>query len=130
MIHTIFIDNKGNELAKNVNTKYEIIKYKNGYLMVKNNDKYLVYDKDGKIVSNEYKNIIMENRFYITIDKDNVVGVFKYDSKNDLTRTLGEVIKLDSDDYAKELSYVVKDSILKITYSHDGSTTSVEINIG
>ena len=72
----------------------------------------------------------MENRFYITIDKDNVVGVFKYDSKNDLTRTLGEVIKLDSDDYAKELSYVVKDSILKITYSHDGSTTSVEINIG
>ena len=123
-------DNKGNELAKNVNTKYEIVKYKNGYLMVKNNDKYLIYDKDGKIISDEYKNIIMENRFYITIDKDNVVGVFKYDSKNDLTRTLGEVIKLDSDDYAKELSYVVKDSILKITYSHDGSTTSVEINIG
>lgn len=123
-------DNKGNELAKNVNTKYEIVKYKNGYLMVKNNDKYLIYDKDGKIVSDEYKNIIMENKFYITIDEDNIVGIFKYDSKNDLTRTLGEVIKLDSDDYAKELSYVVKDNILKITYSHDGSTTSVEINIG
>lgn len=123
-------DNKGNELTKNVTTKYEIVKYKDGYLMVKNNDKYLIYDKDGKIVSDEYKNIIMENKFYITIDKDNVVGIFKYDSKKDLTRTLEEVIKLDSDDYAKELSYTIKDNILKITYSHDGSTTSVEINIG
>ena len=123
-------DKKGNELAKNVNTKYEIVKYKDGYLMVKNNDKYLIYDKDGKIVSNEYKNIIMESKFYLTIDSNNIVGVYKYDSKNDLTKMLEEVIKLDSDDYTKELTYVLKDNILKITYSHDGSTTSVEINVG
>ena len=123
-------DAKGNELAKNVNTKYEIVKYKDGYIMVKNNDKYLIYDTNGKVVSNEYKNIIMDTKFYITFDNDGVVGVFKYDNKNDLTSGLEEEIKIDGRDYAKELTYTLRDNILKITYVYNGNTSSVDINVG
>ena len=123
-------DKNGKELTKNITTKYEIVKYKDGYLMVKNNDKYLIYDKDGKIISNEYKNIIMENKFYITIDKDNVVGVFKYDSKDDLTSSLEEKIRIDGMDISKELTYSLKNDLLNITYTKDGNTTSVDINVG
>ena len=123
-------DKNGKELTKNITTKYEIVKYKDGYLMVKNNDKYLIYDKDGKIISNEYKNIIMENKFYITIDSDNIVGVFKYDSKDDLTSSLEEKIRIDGMDISKELTYSLKNDLLNITYTNDGNTTSVDINVG
>jgi hypothetical protein len=123
-------DKNGKELTKNITTKYEIVKYKDGYLMVKNNEKYLIYDKDGKIISNEYKNIIMENKFYITIDSDNIVGVFKYDSKDDLTSSLEEKIRIDGIDISKELTYSLKNDLLKITYTNDGNTTSVDINVG
>ena len=123
-------DSKGVELTEKGTTKYEIMEYKDGYFKVLNNDKYLIYDNTGKIISDEFSNIIMESKFYITIDKDNVVGVYKYDSKIDLTSTLEEVIKLDSSDYNKNLTYTIKDDTLKITYVHDGATISHDINIG
>ncbi len=123
-------DSKGNELTEKVTTKYEIVEYKDGYLKVVNSGKYLIYDNTGKIVSDEFSNIIMESKFYITIDKENVVGVYKYDSKVNLTSALEEVIKLDSSDYKKDLTYTLNGDILKITYVHDGATISHDINIG
>ena len=75
---------KGNEIASKVSTKYEIVEYKYNHLKVKNSDKYLIYDLNGKIVSDEFKNIFMENNFYLSIDSGNILHVFKYDSKKDL----------------------------------------------
>ncbi len=123
-------DTKGNEVTEKITTKYEIVEYKNNYLMVKNSDKYLIYDKTGKIVSGEFYNIIMESKYYITIGKDNTVGVYKYDSKVDLTSNLEKVIKLESSDYKKELSYKESGNILTLTFTCNGETLSYEINIG
>lgn len=121
-------DDKGTELTKNITTKYEIVKYMDGYVKVKNNDKYLIYDKTGKIVSNEFENIIMENKFYITINKDNMVGVYNYNNKTDIAAELE--IKLDEGDVSKNLSYKIKGDIVYLTYVEDGSTKTAEVNVG
>lgn len=123
-------DKNGEELTENVTTNYEIVEYKDGYIKVKNDDKYLIYSKSGKIVSDEFANIVMESKFYLTIDKDNVVGVYKYDSKNNLANTLENTIKLESNDYKKEMTYKLSGNILKISYSHNGNTLTEEINMG
>lgn len=112
---------KGNEIASKVSTKYEIVEYKYNHLKVKNSDKYLIYDLNGKIVSDEYKNIFMENNFYLSIDSGNILHVFKYDSKKDL---MSEEITIS--DVEKDLNYEVKNDLLIITNPNDvGSTIKV-----
>lgn len=112
---------KGNEIASKVSTKYEIVEYKYNHLKVKNNNKYLIYDLNGKIVSDEYKNIFMENNFYLSIDSGNILHVFKYDSKKDL---MSEEVTIS--DVEKDLNYEVKNDLLIITNPNDvGSTIKV-----
>ena len=112
---------KGNEIASKVSTKYEIVEYKYNHLKVKNNNKYLIYDLNGKIVSDEFKNIFMENNFYLSIDSSNLLHVFKYDSKKDL---MSEEITIS--DVEKDLNYEVKNDLLIITNPNDvGSTIKV-----
>lgn len=112
---------KGNEIASKVSTKYEIVEYKYNHLKVKNNNKYLIYDLNGKIVSDEYKNIFMENNFYLSIDSSNILHVFKYDSKKDL---MSEEVTIS--DVEKDLNYEVKNDLLIITNPNDvGSTIKV-----
>lgn len=112
---------KGNEIASKVSTKYEIVEYKYNHLKVKNSDKYLIYDLNGKIVSDEYKNIFMENNFYLSIDSSNILHVFKYDSKKDL---MSEEVTIS--DVEKDLNYEVKNDLLIITNPNDvGSTIKV-----
>ena len=112
---------KGNEIASKVSTKYEIVEYKYNHLKVKNSDKYLIYDLNGKIVSDEFKNIFMENNFYLSIDSGNILHVFKYDSKKDL---MSEEITIS--DVEKDLNYEVKNDLLIITNPNDvGSTIKV-----
>lgn len=112
---------KGNEIASKVSTKYEIVEYKYNHLKVKNNNKYLIYDLNGKIVSDEFKNIFMENNFYLSIDSGNILHVFKYDSKKDL---MSEEITIS--DVEKDLNYEVKNDLLIITNPNDvGSTIKV-----
>lgn len=112
---------KGNEIASKVSTKYEIVEYKYNHLKVKNNNKYLIYDLNGKIVSDEFKNIFMENNFYLSIDSGNILHVFKYDSKKDL---MSEEVTIS--DVEKDLNYEVKNDLLIITNPNDvGSTIKV-----
>ena len=112
---------KGNEIASKVSTKYEIVEYKYNHLKVKNSDKYLIYDLNGKIVSDEFKNIFMENNFYLSIDSSNILHVFKYDSKKDL---MSEEVTIS--DVEKDLNYEVKNDLLIITNPNDvGSTIKV-----
>ena len=112
---------KGNEIASKVSTKYEIVEYKYNHLKVKNNNKYLIYDLNGKIVSDEFKNIFMENNFYLSIDSSNILHVFKYDSKKDL---MSEEVTIS--DVEKDLNYEVKNDLLIITNPNDvGSTIKV-----
>ena len=112
---------KGNEIASKVSTKYEIVEYKYNHLKVKNSDKYLIYDLNGKIVSDEFKNIFMENNFYLSIDSGNILHVFKYDSKKNL---MSEEVTIS--DIEKDLNYEVKNDLLIITNPNDvGSTIKV-----
>ncbi len=112
---------KGNEIASKVSTKYEIVEYKYNHLKVKNNNKYLIYDLNGKIVSDEFKYIFMENNFYLSIDSGNILHVFKYDSKKDL---MSEEVTIS--DVEKDLNYEVKNDLLIITNPNDvGSTIKV-----
>lgn len=112
---------KGNEIASKVSTKYEIVEYKYNHLKVKNSDKYLIYDLNGKIVSDEFKNIFMENNFYLSIDSSNILHVFKYENKKDL---MSEEVTIN--DIEKDLNYEVKNDLLIITNPNDvGSTIKV-----
>lgn len=112
---------KGNEIASKVSTKYEIVEYKYNHLKVKNNNKYLIYDLNGKIVSDEFKYIFMENNFYLSIDSGNILHVFKYDSKKNL---MSEEVTIS--DIEKDLNYEVKNDLLIITNPNDvGSTIKV-----
>ena len=120
----------GTELTSNITTKYEIVSYKDGYIMVKNDNLYLIYDKNGKIISDEFSNILLEENFYITINKDNVVGVYKYDSKLDLTSSLESKIKLNSNNLSKELNYTVNGGILRLNFTYNGSAYTEDIMIG
>ena len=119
---------KGNELAKNVSTTSEIVEYKDKYIKVKSeNGYYSIYSLDGKIVSNEYKYIIMDSDFYISVDDKNRVGVYKYDNKESI---LEDEIVIDGKDYSKEIKYGLHGNILLITYIHNDKTDVTEINIG
>lgn len=121
-------DTKGNEITKNIETKNEIVDYKGDYILVKSGDNYLIYNLDGSIASDEYKYIIMEEAYYITVDGSNNVGVFTYDSDTNLAQNLGIVI--DGKDYASEIKYGVNKNVLVLTYTHNGSNQVVEINLG
>lgn len=123
-----------NEITKNVVTKYEIVEYKYNYLKVNNNDKYLIYALDGNIVSDEIKNIIMENGFYIGIDNTNIVSVYKYDKTKlegyNTETEMAEEIRIDGVDYTKEISYKKTGSLLTLTTTFEGKTNIYNINLG
>ena len=121
-------DTKGNEITKDIETKNEIVDYKGDYILVKSGGNYLIYNLDGSIASDEYKYIIMEEAYYITVDGSNNAGVFTYDSDTNLAQNLGIVI--DGKDYASEIKYGVNKNVLVLTYTHNGSNQVVEINLG
>ena len=122
-------DNKGNEITEGLTTKNEIVDYKDNYLLVKSNDNYVIYKLDGSIVSNEYKYIILEKNYYITVDKNNNVGVFTF-AKGNVNLAEGKKIVIDGKDCANEIKYGVNGSVLVLTYTYGGQKQVVEINIG
>lgn len=122
-------DNKGNEITDGLTTKNEIVDYKDNYLLVKSNDNYVIYKLDGSIVSNEYKYIILEKNYYITVDKNNNVGVFTF-AKGNVNLAEGKKIVIDGKDCANEIKYGVNGSVLVLTYTYGGQKQVVEINIG
>ncbi len=120
-------DFKGNEITSKVSTKYEIVEYKDNYVKVRNDNIYMIYDLDGKVVSGEYKYILMDSKFYITVDSKNKLGVYKYYDKNNYVL---EDITVSDGDSLKDIKYGLRGNILMITYVTDGKTQVVEVNIG
>ena len=118
-------DKNGDKLANKVSTTYEIVEYKYNHLMVKNNDLYLIYDLNGKIVSNEFKYISLENKYYVTLDKSNLLGVYKYSDKNNLLSKEIEINDID-----KDLNYKLIGDILEITYTSHGILDTISVSIG
>ena len=123
-------DSKGNEITENITTKNEIVDYKGDYILVKSNEKYLIYKLDGSIASkDEFKYIFLEETFYIAVNEDNSVSVYSF-SKGNLDLALLKNIKVDGKDIKNEIKYGLNGSVLVITYKYNDENQVVEINIG
>lgn len=120
-------DSKGSELTPNVSTTSEIVEFKNNHIKVKSSDAaYQVYSLDGKVVSGVFKYIIMENNFYISVDDNNKIGVYKYNSKDNLFKSN---VVLPGKDFSKEIKYTVSGNTLKITYIQDNFMIDENISV-
>ena len=119
----------GEEITENIKTTNEIVDYKGDYILVKSKDNYLIYKLDGTIMSSEYKYIALEENYYISVDKDNNIGVYNFkDSKVNLAKDLN--IKIDGKDCANEIKYGLNGNVLVLTYTFNGKNEVVEINLG
>jgi hypothetical protein len=115
-------DVSGKEITSSLNTKYEIVDYTSKYVTVKNNNKYLIYSLTGTIISNEYKKIYMLDNAYIAISDDNLLGVYKYNSKDNL---ITSNIYMDND----TINYDVNGNTLSIIYTANNNEYPVNVTI-
>lgn len=102
-------DSNGEELTKNNNIKNEIVNFNSKYFQVKNNDKYMVYGFDGKIVKTdkELLHVTLYDNYFVGIDTDYVLGVYEYDSTVHIDTESGSKIEY-KDDLSK--SYIIEKS--------------------
>ncbi len=116
--------NKGSEITKNITTMDEIVAYKGGAVMIKTvNGTYMLYRiSDGKLITSECKYLKMEDKFYVSVDTYNVLGVYKYD---DTTNLLPDVV-IDSN---TDVKYAISGKSVVISYTADGATNSKTIVI-
>lgn len=120
-------DLSGNKITSDGITD-EIVEIRGNYIKVKtSNNKYKIFSKDGKVICGDEQNyIILEDNFYINVDKNNKIGLYKYDNKN----LINEDIIIDGKDYAKEIKYGLRGNVLVLTYVTGGVTEVKEIAIG
>ena len=119
----------GEEITENIKTSNEIVDYKGDYILVKSKDNYLIYKLDGTIMSSEYKYIALEENYYISVDKDNNIGVYNFkDSEVNLAKDLN--IKIDGKNCANEIKYGLNGNVLVLTYTFNDKNEVVEINLG
>ena len=121
-------DMKGNEITENITTTSEIVDYKDNYILVKANEKYMIYNLDGSIVSDEYKYIFLENTYYITVNNNNIIGVYTF-NKDNVNLAEKQNIKIDGKDIKNEIKYGLNGKVLVITYTINNQKEVVEINI-
>lgn len=119
----------GTEITKDFETKNEIVDYKGNYILVKGTEEYTIYDLSGPIIKSS-KYIILEDTYYITVDKDNKIGVYTFaHGDKDIAKDLD--LYIDGKDYANEISYGLKSgNVLTLTYTKDNEKEVVEIYIG
>lgn len=80
------------------------------YLKINSNGKYQIYSNDGKIVSESYEEIVLDNNFYCAL-KDSKFNVYSYIDKT--TNYFNENITLDFDTYEfTELSNTLAELVL------------------
>lgn len=88
--------NDGTEITKNISTTSEIVNYYNNYIVVKNNDKYQIYNlENGQIISDEFNYVDLNGTYYVGIINKKL-NVYNYNSKNKL---LCKDLEIDGDDY-------------------------------
>ena len=88
----------------------------------------MIYNLDGSIVSGEYKYIALEEKYYITVDSSNKVGVYTF-AKGNVNIAENLDIVIDGKDCSNELKYGLNGNVLVLTYTHNGSNQVVEINL-
>lgn len=119
-------DTKGNELTKNMSIKSDIESYESEHILVKTeNGKYIVYDMDGKVVSREYNYILMDKNCYISVDENNILGLYKYETEENL---IAEKITLDNN-YKETLNFGIRSNKVVITYKANNETKVIEVSI-
>ena len=119
-------DTKGNEITKNMSIKSDIESYESDHILVKTeNGKFIVYDMNGKVVSSEYNYILMDKNCYISVDENNILGLYKYESEENL---IGEKITLDAN-YKESLNFGMRSNKVVITYKSNNETKVIEVNI-
>lgn len=86
----------GTEITKNISTINEIVNYYNNYIVVKNNDKYQIYNiETGQIISDELNYVGLSGTYYVGIINKKL-NVYNYNSKNKL---LCKDLDIEGDDY-------------------------------
>lgn len=119
-------DTKGNEITKNMSIKSDIESFESEHILVKNeNGKYMVFDMNGKVVSSEYDYILIDKEYYVSVDSENILGLYKYDSEEN---KIGEKITLDSN-YKDSLNFGIRSNRVVITYKQNNETKVIEVNI-
>ena len=115
-----------NEITKNMSIKSDIESFESEHILVKNeNGKYMVYDMNGKVVSSEYDYILIDKEYYVSVDSENILGLYKYDSEEN---KIGEKITLDSN-YKDSLNFGIRSNRVVITYKQNNETKVIEVNI-
>jgi hypothetical protein len=76
----------GEEITKNISDlKSEIVEYRDHYIVVKNADKYQIYNVDtGKVVSDEFVYIALYGTYYVAINSSKELNIYNYISKDKL----------------------------------------------
>ena len=106
--------------------KSDIESFESEHILVKNeNGKYMVFDMNGKVVSSEYDYILIDKEYYVSVDSENTLGLYKYDSEEN---KIGEKITLDSD-YKDSLNFGIRSNRVVITYKQNNETKVIEVNI-
>ena len=119
-------DTKGNEITKNMSIKSDIESFESEHILVKNeNGKYMVFDMNGKVVSSEYDYILIDKEYYVSVDSENILGLYKYDSEEN---KIGEKITLDSN-YKDSLNFGIRSNRVVITYKQNNETKVIEVNV-
>ena len=119
-------DTKGNEITKNMSIKSDIEAFESEHILVKNeNGKYMVFDMNGKVVSSEYNYILIDKEYYVSVDSENILGLYKYDSEEN---KIGEKIILDGN-YKDSLNFGIRSNRVVITYKQNNETKVIEVNI-
>lgn len=71
----------GEEITENIEIKNEIVDFNGLYYEVKNNDEYMIYTKNGKIVPTGKKMLYikMKDDFFVGINEEDEIGIYEYD---------------------------------------------------
>lgn len=72
------LDSQGEGLTEKYDKK--IVNYNGKYVVTEDNNKYSIYDVKGeKINNNEFKHIELRDKYYIVIDSNNIINMYKFD---------------------------------------------------
>jgi len=122
----VLLDNTGKEVT--IKYGYKIVDYKGEHLKVVNDDLYYVYDfKGNKIEETGYKDITLNDDYYVVITNDNKLDIHKY-SDPDFKLKPNDVINVSGpNDY--EVSLNTKGFIIKVKSTNSVYNTDLSGNL-
>ncbi len=76
----VLLDKTG--VAQSGRYQYKIVDYLGKMFKVKNNDKYGIMDENSEIAPVNYLDIVLKDSYYLAINKDKALEIFKYNDNN------------------------------------------------